>query len=346
MEETIDRISVLITAYKNADLVRRCVDSLVQAFGGRLPETIVVDDAAGDEPTRALAESYAGLGVKFAVMPKNGGFAGANNFGYRLCTREYVVLVNSDTVFHDEPFSAMVKFMDEHARVGIISGKIVITNDDPAQSGKLNGAGSMLSQYGIMRTRGWMADASDPQWDVATPVFTAYGALFMLRNGLHEKVGGSLFYDHFHTYYEEVDLCHRTWLAGMEVWYVPTPIVDHAHGVTMSKYFTRESILRKYYRNIRFSFATCFGLRGRLTIRPIFELLCLGQSLAQLLKGNTTALRTHWGALRDLRAMRKDVKATRKVVQCFRVLDDKELFKHIIRRVPLSEFIGMVRGNI
>ena len=227
-----------------------------------MPETVIVDDAVGDGPTRVLAESYAGLGVKFAVMPKNGGFAGANNFGYRLCSREYVVLVNSDTAFHEEPFSAMVKFLDEHPRVGIVSGKVIVSNDDPAQNGKLNGAGAMMSQYGIMRTRGWMADPSDPKWDVATPVFTAYGALFMFRNGLHEKVGGNLFYNHFHAYYEEVDLCHRTWLAGMEVWYVPTPAVDHAHGATMGKYVARASILRNYYRNIRFSFSTCWAFEA------------------------------------------------------------------------------------
>lgn len=342
----IDRVSILITAYKNAELVKRCVDSLLTAFGGKLPETVIVDDAAGDEATKRLTESYESYGVKFAVMPKNGGFAGANNFGYRLCTREYVVLVNSDTIFHGEPFSAMVRFLDEHPKVSVISGKIVISNGDPNQNGKLNGAGSMMSQYGIMVTRGWMADASDPQWDVATPVFTAYGALFMFRRGLDEKVGGRLFYDHFHTYYEEVDLCHRAWLAGGEVWYVPTPIVEHAHGATMGKYFTRENILRKYYRNIRFSFATCWGWRGRLLIRPIFELLCLGQIIVQLLKGNGTAFRTHIAAWRDMWRIRREVCETRRIVQGFRVRSDKELFGHIIRRISMREFLSMVAGNV
>ena len=32
--KTIDRISVIITAYKNAELVSRCVNSLRTAFGG------------------------------------------------------------------------------------------------------------------------------------------------------------------------------------------------------------------------------------------------------------------------------------------------------------------------
>ena len=55
----LERFSVLITAYKNAELVKRCIDSLIESCGGTLPETVIVDDAAGDSATRDLVESYA-----------------------------------------------------------------------------------------------------------------------------------------------------------------------------------------------------------------------------------------------------------------------------------------------
>ena len=74
ISHTIDRISVLITAYKNADLVRRCLGSLVAALGGRLPETVLVDDTPGDEGIRKVTDEFAGQGLKFVVMPKNGGW--------------------------------------------------------------------------------------------------------------------------------------------------------------------------------------------------------------------------------------------------------------------------------
>ena len=145
---TIDRISVLITAYKNAELVKRCVDSLRESFGGVLPETVIVDDAAGDKAIAELAASYASDGVKFAVMPQNGGFAGANNFGWPLCTKEFPVLVNSDIVFHEEPFTAMLAFMDSHPKAGIIQGTLVIKNGQPGVDGTLNGCGSFLTPLG------------------------------------------------------------------------------------------------------------------------------------------------------------------------------------------------------
>ena len=341
--KTIDRISVLITAYKNADLVKRCVDSLRVAFGGKLPETVIVDDAAGDVATAELAASYAAEGVKFAVMPKNGGFAGANNFGWPLCTKEFPILVNSDIVFHEEPFSAMLAFMDSHPKAGVVQGTLILKNGG-IFDGMLNGCGAFLTRLGTTATPGWLAPADDPVAKSARKCFAAYGAMFMVRRAVVESTG-RLFYDFFHTYYEEVDFCHRAWLAGWEVWYVPTPPVDHAHGATMSKFYTREDVLRKFYRNMRFSFATCFGTRGRLMIRPVFELGCFVQSLLQLIKGKGMAWRAHRWAKRELKNLKPLIAETRRHIQSTRVMSDTELFKIICKRHTVRELWQAIRQN-
>ena len=342
--KTIDRVSILITAYKNANLVKSCVDSLRESFGGKLPETVIVDDAAGDAEIAALAASYADDGVKFAVMPRNGGFAGANNFGWPLCTKEFPVLVNSDIVFHEEPFTAMLDFMDSHPRAGIVQGTLIIKNGQEGVDGTLNGCGAFLTPFGTTTTPGWLAPADDPVAKSARKCFAAYGAMFMVRRAVVESTG-RLFYDFFHTYYEEVDFCHRAWLAGWEVWYVPTPPVDHAHGATMSKFYTREDVLRKFYRNMRFSFATCFGTRGRLMIRPLFELGCFVPSLLQLIKGSGMAWRTHRWARRELKNLKQMIAEARQNVQSMRVVSDTKLFKIICKRYALRELWQVIRQN-
>jgi len=339
------RVSLLITAYRNAELVRRCIDSLIEVYGERLPEIILVDDTPGDETVRSLAESYAKYGVKFAVMPKNGGFAGANNFGYPLCTGEFVVLVNSDIVFHEDSLSAMLEFMDAHPKAGIVQGTLLIKNGQDGADGALNGCGSFLTPFGTTNAVGWFAPADDPVAKTARRCFAAYGAMFMIRRGVMESTG-RLFYDFFHTYYEEVDFCHRAWLCGWEVWYVPTPPVDHAHGATMSRFYTREDVLRKFYRNMRFSFSTCFGWRGRLTIRPLFELGCLVQSILQLLRGKGVAWRAHRWARRELKAMKPQIAEARRRIQSSRVISDTELFKAVCRRYTLADLWRTIRGNI
>ena len=342
--KAIDRISVLITAYKNADLVKRCVDSLRESFGGVLPETVIVDDAAGDKAIAELAASYASDGVKFAVMPQNGGFAGANNFGWPLCTKEFPVLVNSDIVFHEEPFTAMLAFMDSHPKAGIVQGTLVIKNGQPGVDGTLNGCGSFLTPLGTATAVGWLAPADASVAKEARKCFAAYGAMFMVRRAVVESTG-RLFYDFFHTYYEEVDFCHRTWLSGWEVWYVPTPVVDHAHGATMSKFYTREDVLRKFYRNMRFSFKTCFGWKGRLLIKPVFELGCFVQSVLQLLKGKGMAFRAHTWAHREIRRLKPEIKAARAVIQSKRTMSDGALFNVVMRRYTWRELFSLIRGN-
>lgn len=340
-----DRVSILITAYRNADLVKRCIDSLIKVYDAELPEIVLVDDTPGDEAVRELAKSYLSNGVKFAVMPQNGGFAGANNFGYPLCTKEFVVLVNSDIVFHEDSLHAMIEFMDSHPRAGILQGTLIIRNGQKGVDGTLNGCGAFMTPLGTTTTPGWLAPADDPVAKSARKCFAAYGAMFMIRQGVVESTG-RLFYDFFHTYYEEVDFCHRAWLAGWEVWYVPTPPVDHAHGATMSKFYAREDILRKFYRNMRFSFSTCFGWRGRLTIRPIFELGCFVQSLLQLLKGSGVAWRAHQWAKHELRSIRPQIIEARSKIQSSRVLSDTELFKTICRHYSIKDLWCVIKRNI
>ena len=345
-DATRNRISILITAYRNADLVARCLDSLLAVCDGRLPETVLVDDAAGDAETRAVADRYAPHGLIFSVMPENGGFAGANNAGYRLCTKACVVLVNSDIVFHEEPFTAMLAFLDAHPKAGIVQGTLLIRNGQKGVDGSLNGCGAFLTPLGTTTTPGWLMPADDPVAREARPCFAAYGALFMLRREVVKATGDRLFHAFFHSYYEEVDLCHRAWLAGWEVWYVPTPHVDHAHGATFGKFLDRADILKRFYRNIRFSFATCFGWRGRLTVMPVFELLCWGQILTQLLRGKGAALRAHLWAYREISRLRPEIRKIRREIQATRTLSDTALFKRVMRRPPLRSFLQSIRGNL
>ena len=126
---------------------------------------------------------------------------------------------------------------------------------------------------------------------------------------------------------------------------MPTPVVDHAHGATMSKFYTREDVLRKFYRNMRFSFKTCFGWKGRLLIKPIFELGCLAQSVLQLLRGKGMAFRAHLWAHREIRRLKPEIRAARAVIQSKRTMSDGALFNVVMRRYTWRELFSLIRGN-
>ena len=235
--------------------------------------------------------------------------------------------------------------MGSHPKCGMAQGTILVRNWKDGPEWLLDGCGGMLTPFGTLTTPGWLEPPSAPVAGAARRCFSPSGAMLLLRRAAIEDVG-RLFYDFFHTYYEEVDFCHRAWLAGWEVWYVPTPLIDHAHGATMSRFYTREDILRKFYRNIRFSFRTCFGVRGRWTVVPVFELACFAQSVLQLVRGKGVAWRAHRWAKRELRAMKKEIAEARAVVQSGRTMSDTGLFRKVMIHLSLRDLVAMARGNL
>lgn len=342
IETARESISVIICAYKNAHLTRRCLESLKSAFDGKLPEAVLVDDAAGDAETAAVAADFPE--AKFVVMPENGGFAAANNRALPYCTKPFVALVNNDIVFREDPFSTLVKFMDEHPKCGMAQGTILIKNWKDGPEWLLDGCGGMLTPFGTLATPGWLEPTSAPIASTARRCFSPSGAMLLLRRAAIEDVG-RLFYDFFHSYYEEIDFCHRAEIMGWEAWYVPTTPVEHAHSATFSKFADRSIVMRRFYRNMRFSLATCLGTRGRLLVRPAFELLCLGQVLVQLLRGKTFALRAHAWAVAQMWKMRRLVSETRKGIQSRRNISDTRLFRNVMRNYSLRQFIAAAKGN-
>ena len=70
------------------------------------------------------------------VMPldRNGGFANGNNAGIRAALAspdhvDYVMLLNPDTVARDGAVKALVDFMEEHSRAGIVGSLLENAED-------------------------------------------------------------------------------------------------------------------------------------------------------------------------------------------------------------------------
>ena len=96
----------------------------------------------------------------------------------------------------------------------------------------------------------------------------AKGAMLLFRRAVLSDTG-FLFHDHFKSYYEETDFCHRARNAGWETWFVPTPPIDHFGGRTTAR-FSGDDIWAQYLRNILYSFHHNFGFWGHVFTIPCF----------------------------------------------------------------------------
>jgi len=333
MQSILKRISLIIVTFNGDDVLKDCLDSIVNVYGG-LPETVIVDNANSNR-TAHLVARYAN--ARYVPLPENRGFAGGNTAALPFCTKEFLVLLNNDTKLQGDSISPLIEFLDAHPQAAAAQGKVVL-----ACNHRLDGCGGFLNPLGTLAFRGAFVP-DEPKYDIPERVFTIGGAFFATRRNVLDKCGG-LFYDHFKSYYEEIDYCHRLAIAGYDCWYVPTIPVLHQHSVTSNK-FKRSDILRQYYRNIWFSFQTCFGPLCRLRFCTLLVFLSAGQILVGLLRGNTCYLKSHFGALRQHLSDRKLILDTRRTLRTLRKRSDREIVAFAVRSQPWSYYKNMVKSS-
>ena len=318
MTHDLSNLSIIIVTWRGDAVLADCLDSL-SASCGAAPEIVVVDNDAA-ESTRELVARYAN--AKYLASPGNPGFAGGNNLGLRACSRPFILLLNNDTVVHEEPFSQLIGYLDEHPEVGAVQGTLKLV-----QSGDFyDECGSRLSRIGELADTHRLEPMSKV---VAThPVYHAKGACLLFRREALDCLGGVLFYDHFRSYGEDTDFCHRLWLAGYEVHYVAMPAVDHRCGVTAAK-LPRTEIEAAIIANRVFSFLVNFGwygyLRILLPLLAVYIIRCVGTTLL----GNFGNAKIYFVALASVWRRRVFLAPARRQVQSSRRISDREWLKKV-----------------
>jgi len=288
MTDSVRELSIIIVTWKGDDILGNCLRSVREVYGN-LPEIVVVDNAAS-EATHKLISGFDG--VKYVSSPGNPGFAGGNNIGVRETTRPYILLLNNDTVVHGDSFSPLVEFLKAHERVGIVQGTMNI----PALGNGLDDCGVLMTPFGIQRHLHRGEPTASTKLS-ARKVFAAKGAMMMFKRAVLDDLG-FLFYDHFWSYYEETDFCHRARNAGWETWFVPTLPIDHLCGATSSR-FDNKMVWRRYFRNILYSFWRNFGLLGRFFTLPCFACAAFVRSPAALCGAVSDLIRNQTPSLHD-----------------------------------------------
>ena len=313
--------TVLVVTWNGDGLLEDCLRSIAENVP-RTPPCVVVDNAAS-ESTRRLCARF-GF-VRYVAAPSNLGFAGGNNLGLPLCKTRYVCLLNNDTVVKADSFSPLADFLDRNPQAGAVQGTMVL----PRCGGTLDDCGTTLSWYGTQRQR--VFSKPDPGDLAPVKVFSAKGAFMMVRMSAIAAAGGFLFHGHFGSYYEETDFCHRVWLSGSEVWFVPTPPVEHMLGATSSK-FDNAAIWRRYVANIFFSYRANFTLEGKLRIMLPFAAVCAAWTLFNLLTGNFSRFAAMLGVPFVNMRRRKELRAAMAAVRAFRKLSDRRFLRIAMER--------------
>lgn len=228
-------LSIIIVNWNTKQLLQQCLDSVIKHTSCTY-EIIVVDNGSTDG-SQQLAKKY--QQVKLIANQGNTGFTKANNQGIKQATGKYILLLNSDTQLHQDTFTSMSNYLENHPQVGII-GPRLLNRDGSLQPS----AGNLPQLWGIFANQGIplhiiphsyklfpILKVKDPGYYANThTVGWVSGACFMIRQQLADQIG--LLDENIFMYVEETEWCKRATDAGYQVIYYPETSIYHLEGAS------------------------------------------------------------------------------------------------------------------
>jgi hypothetical protein len=237
-------------------------------------EVIVVDNAS-EKDYSIIKERFPE--IKLIESPTNLGFAGGNNLAIKVCTGDYILLLNNDTVVTPNFIEPLVETFQQNRNTGIVSPKIVFYySDDIIQYAGTNQISALTCRG---KTNGY-GQKNSSSYDVVTPTHLAHGACMMMSRELIKKIG--VLDEHYFMYYEEYDFCERTIKAGYQIFYNGYSSILHKQSVSIGTlsplkayYMTRSRIyfVRKNYSGINKPIALLYNFMLAVPKNVFMEIL-------------------------------------------------------------------------
>jgi GT2 family glycosyltransferase/glycosyltransferase involved in cell wall biosynthesis len=238
--------SLVIPNWNGRDLLERFLPSWVAAIADH-PESeiIVVDNGSTDGSADWIRAAWPQ--VRVLPLPKNLGFGGGSNAGFRAAQNDVVVLLNSDMRVEPDFLAPLLAGFTDEA-VFAVSCQIFLTDPSPGKPLKRR------EETGL--TEGWWQDGmlrvghrEDNAVDRLFPCFYGGGGSCAFDRRKFLSLGG---FDELLApfYLEDTDLGFMAWKRDWKVLYQPASVVYHEHRGTIGRRFSAgyiESILQKNF---------------------------------------------------------------------------------------------------
>jgi glycosyltransferase involved in cell wall biosynthesis len=229
--QTQPRVSIIIPTKDSYELIKQCLESIVENTSYPNFEVVVVDTGSTDQAVQELYESklVKGNDIKLFTWSKKFNFSAVCNYGATKASGDYLLFLNNDTQVIS---SDWIEGLLEHAQrpdVGMVGCKLLFPN------GRIQHAGVVLSERDIAFHPFY---GEDPRQDIFTHIYTANirecaavtAACSMVSRKKFDAVGG--FDETLRVTYNDVDLNLKLLKAGLRNIY--TPFVELYHHESMS----------------------------------------------------------------------------------------------------------------
>lgn len=241
-------LTVAVCSYRNPQMLRLCLESVIATTVGIDCEVVVADSATQDDTRDMMRTHFPQL--MFLPDARNTGFGAMVNKCLAVASGERIFIVNSDTIFEDHTVRDLMAYLDAHPRVGVVAPAQKSFNGEVVNTcfrfytpmivlyrrtplGRLPFARRTLARF-EMRDY----DRKEPR-----AVDWVIGSAMMVRRADVAQVGGMD--PRFFMYMEDVDWCRRFWERGLAVVYHPRVTMYHYYGKGSAGGFLRSLLLNR-----------------------------------------------------------------------------------------------------
>lgn len=329
-------VSIIILNLNGRSYFEKCLESLVQIDYPNY-EIILVDQGSKDDSGEFVKNNYPQ--VKIVPSEQNLGFAKGNNIGCQNAGGEYILFLNNDTVVKADFLTILVEEGEKNPQIGALSPQILQLQD----RARLDCVGAFLTNSGFLYHFGFGKKAADLKYQKKLAVFSVKAAAMFCRKTALEKTG--LFDEDFFLYFEETDLCHRLWLSGYQIFYLPQAKIFHL-GAATSQNFKNSFLQFHSFKNRILSHLKNLGRWELLKILPLHLFLCQVVALGWLIIKRDTSLflSIQKAFVWNLCNLGKTLNKRKKVQTEIRQISDRLLLPKIKKNPQVSYYYHLFFG--
>lgn len=236
-------LTISIVNYNTKNLVKQCVKNIINSNISLDYEIIITDNNSSDNSCELFNKEIIPhfSRVRLIKSKSNRGFGAGHNLSLQKSNAmpaggqaKYALIINSDIIILNDAIGQLYNFMERQPLCGIAGPKLLYPDLTiqpschpwPKFITPLYRR-TLLSRtaWGLKETKRY--DMLDYDHKEAKKVDWLVGACLMVRKTVWDKIQG--FDERYFLYCEDIDICHKCWGAGFEVWYIPEAKMIHYH---------------------------------------------------------------------------------------------------------------------
>ncbi|MHB1676688.1 MAG: glycosyltransferase [Sulfuriferula sp.] len=248
-------VSLIIPTRNGLQLIRQCVDSILEKTTYPNYEILIVDNGSDDSATlQYLSNLAANSRVTIIRDDSPFNYSALNNAAVKLAQGEVLGLLNNDLeVISPEWLFEMVSIALQ-PQVGAVGAKLWYPNNTLQHGGVIVGIGGVAGHAHKHLSQGRCNEVSRANLIQGLSAVTA--ACLVIRKATYEKVGGLNDTD-LHIAFNDVDFCLRVRAAGYRNIWTPYAELYHHESATRGYEDTPEKQAR-FYKEIQYM-KHCWG---------------------------------------------------------------------------------------